>query len=178
MFSKEANEGEDEDGDEDMDFPEGHMKIPVMTLGNMPSPGRPSAAIEADWVALFQSLINVHDSDHRRIILLESSCAMLPTFPSWWASLAEAVRIRRRQSRQTAGRKTAKSNTWELIKPTTVVLSFAPSVLDSHTGAVDTDGMTHNGDDDIWWGSAESDSAGRRLRDNYRLEALRDSDYE
>lgn len=168
-----------------MDFPGddrgGHLKIPVMTLGAMPTQARSSQGINPEWVGLFQHMIDTNDSDRPRIILLESCSTMLSTFSIWWPSLAEALRTRRRQSRPTSGRKTAaKSPVRDLTKPTTVVLSCAPSLLGSHTGTAhsQTNVAPHEDDEGNWWGSAEGDVDGRRMRDSHRLETLRDSDLE
>lgn len=174
-----------EDLEEDMEFPGdergGHVKIPVMTLGAMPTQARPSPGINIEWVGLFHSIINTNDSDRPLLILLESCATMLPTFPIWWPSLAQVVRSRRQQPRPTSGRKSAaKSAARDLSKPTAIVLSCAPSLLSSHTGVAhsQTNVAPHEDDGANWWGSVETDGEGRKMRDDYRLETLRDSELE
>ena len=185
LLADETHEGDLEDMDEDMDFPGddrgGHVRIPVMTLGAMPTQAQSSPGINPEWVGLFHHMVNMNDSDRPRIILLESCTAMLSTFPIWWPSLAEALRTRRRQPRPTSGRKTAaKSAARDLIRPTSVVLSCAPSLLGTHTGTAHSQTNVAPQEDDggNWWGSAECDVEGRRLRDHHRLETLRESDLE
>jgi hypothetical protein len=164
-----------------MDFPEemgpeGHFKIPVMTLGALPGQSHEPTphSINDDWVAYFGSLINQHDSDRPRILLLESCSTMSSTLPIWWPSFAEAVRSRRRKARATPGRRNgSKPTVWDLVKPTSIVLSFAPSMLSSHTA-----NSKPGQDEEIWWGSEESDAKGRQHRDASRLEALRASNLE
>ena len=185
MLADEIQQGEIEEMEEDMDFPgderSGHVKIPVMTLGAMPTQARSPPGINIEWVTFFHSIIDSNESDRPLIILLESCATMLPTFPMWWPSFAQVVRSRRRQSRPPAGRKSAaKSAARDLAKPTAIVLSCAPSLLSSHTGMAHSQTNLEPQEDDgaNWWGSVETDSEGRKMRDNYRLETLRDSELE
>jgi hypothetical protein len=62
--------------------------------------------------------------------------------------------------------------------PSDLPLSLAPSMLKSLIGALDIDGTTRGGEDDIWWGSTRNDTSSRRSRDKYRIEALRHTEYE
>lgn len=167
-----------------MDFPdemgpEGHFKIPVMTLGAFPGQASEPTphSINDEWVAFFSSIINENESNQPRILLLESCSTMSTTFSIWWPSFAEAVRSRRRKARASPGRRT-KATVWDLVKPTSIVLSFAPSLLGSHTASVaSAEGHRGNGEE-IWWGSEEHDAAGRQLGDRLRMEALRASKLE
>jgi hypothetical protein len=176
-----SEEADDRDGE--MEFNEsgeGHIKIPVMTLGAVPGQSHKAtaSAISADWVGFFHAIINVNDSDRPRIIYLEACSTMLPTFSTWWPSLAQTLRSRRQKTRQTGGRKTASRSGGELGRPTTVVLSFAPSLLHSHAGVSGENAAGRHRHEEAWWGSAEDDVEGRTTRDNFRLETLRDSDLE
>ncbi|ORY25234.1 hypothetical protein BCR39DRAFT_544529 [Naematelia encephala] len=199
-------EEEMESGDEGESSPSAAMMVlPMGGRGfGLPTPSSPKSAngIQDDWVKFFEHLINTKapdadDSAKKRIILLDSPEAMSDTFDAWWPSLVEAVHRRRK------GQPAGKTKKAVAPRPTTVILSSAPSMLASHTAPFassekETSGVERppiqqalqelaeryggtlesreHGQDDVplWWGSEEEDIEGRTKRNQRRLAAILD----
>lgn len=138
---------EDEQGMDGEDDPHGMpnmIRMPMFAVaggeqfgGMQPGPRRPE--VNEEWVNFFSSIINMQnpqgDNVDRRVILLESTAAMSPTFEIWWPSFLEAVRQRRRGPPPPKTPKNAKPTrptAPTTTKPTTIVLSIPPSLLPTH----------------------------------------------
>jgi hypothetical protein len=154
----------------------GVFNVPVMSISRSPLASSPSSSLQIvdEWVNFFDKVVNYEPTDRGRIILLESATAMASTFETWWPSFLEAVRRRR--------------GTKELVHPTTVVLSCAPSLLPVHNGrdeeislsprsmaqslVAKLSGVDGRDEATLWWGGGEADEAARTRRDNRRMRAL------
>lgn len=107
------------------------------------------------WRQYFQQIINVpiggkDEQMRRRIIFLNNSETMAETFHEWWPALAQAVRERRGGGKapvikqRKGARKPSQEETTRLVRPTTIVLGCAPSMLrvnrrDSAARSADSD---------------------------------------
>lgn len=136
------------DGDDDPNGMPNMIRFPMFAVsggavggenpfGSMQNgPRRPE--VNEDWVRFFSSIINMQsakgESAERRIILLESTAAMSPTFDIWWPSFLEAVRQRRRGPPPAPPKsgKPPRPTEPKTIHPTTIVLSVPPSLLPAH----------------------------------------------
>lgn len=145
---------EEEEEDEEMHGKMGIMRVPIIGVGGPGMAGMVGGGhngspeplgINDDWVKYFSRIINTVSPDKeapstkKRIILLESSTAMSGTFDSWFPSLVEAVKQRRRAAmpQPTSKSKSVVARTKEMgaeLQPTTIVLSCTPSLLVPHTG--------------------------------------------
>lgn len=147
---------------------------------------------QSNWVSFFEGLLAREGEKDRLIVLLEASSTMAASFSIWWPSLLHAVRNRRQTpSSGGTGRRRSQPSSAALTKPTTIVISCAPSLLTTHTvqdpvdAADKSTGVTASGfgpgkrqigdaeEVPLWWSAAEDGDATRTVLERRRLAALK-----